>query len=321
MGNTVIRSLLILALVLSGAAICARSQAQTPTQTGFQTDTRAAIKAALPNAPDAPDSLDAPDAPDANRPRQQDVVVLSEESLRTSGSGVEPCTLRHAMFNISSRSKTVQPVRVPCSELLDPYQRFLDTRVVIPLTSKQKGYLAIHNLTTPSNLLTIVALSGFTIAVDSHSAYGPGWKGFGKNTGVSLLQDTTGEFFGAFLIPSLTHQDPRYYRMPKASISRRFVHAISRTFVADSDEGALMPNYANLLGYPISAELSNLYVPGIHSDASSTMARIATGLATDPANNLITEFLPDVAKHISIRIIFVQRILNQVASQQQSSSF
>src|SRR6185437_16671045 len=98
--------------------------------------------------------------------------------------------------------------------------------LVIPLTAKQKGYLAIHNLTDPANLLTIVALSGFTIAVDSDTAYGPGLKGFGKNTGVSLLQDATGEFFGAFLIPSITHQDPRYYRMPGATIPPRFAHAL-----------------------------------------------------------------------------------------------
>jgi hypothetical protein len=293
MGYTVIRSLLVLTVALTGAAACA--------QTG---------------APQA--SL--PDAPSALLSQQQNVVVVAEASLKTSGSGVAPCTLRHAMLSIPSRSHTVVPVRVPCSELVNPYQRFLDTSVVIPLTSKQKGYLAIHNLTDPANLLTIVALSGFTIAVDSDSAYGPGLKGFGKNTGVSLLQDATGEFFGAFLIPSIAHQDPRYFRMPEASVRRRIGHALSHTFVANHDDGSLMPNYANLLGYPISAELSNLYVPGIHADPSSTMARIATGLATDPANNLITEFLPDVARHISIRIIFVQRILNQVASQQQQGS-
>ena len=80
-----------------------------------------------------------------------------------------------------------------------------------------------------------------------------------------------------------------------------------------------MPNYAVLFGYPINTGISNLYVPGIHADASSTITRIATGLATDPANNLLAEFLPDVASHISVRIIFVQRILNQVASQQQNS--
>jgi hypothetical protein len=293
MGYTVIRSLLVLTVALTAAATCAQSV-----------------------APQAP----LPDAPSALLSQQQDVVVLAESSLKARGSGVAPCTLRHAMLSIPSHSQTVVPIRVPCSELINPYQRFLDTSVVIPLTAKQKGYLAIHNLTDPANLLTIVALSGFTIAADSDTAYGPGLKGFGKNTGVSLLQDATGEFFGAFLIPSITHQDPRYFRMPKASIPRRIGYAVSRTFVANHDDGSLMPNYANLFGYPISAELSNLYVPGIHADPASTMQRIATGLATDPANNLITEFLPDVARHISIRIIFVQRILNQVASQQQVSN-
>lgn len=291
MWHTLIRSLLVLIVALSGVPALA------------QTTTPSAL----------------PDSPGATVAKQQDVVALAAASLKTTGSVVEPCTLRRAMFDIPTHSKGIETVPVPCSELLNPYQRFLNTSVVIPLTSKQKGYLALHNLTTPANLLTIVALSGFTIAVDSDSAYGPGLKGFGKNTGVSLLQDTTGEFFGAFLIPSLVHQDPRYFRMPKASIPRRLGHALARTFVANSDEGKLMPNYANLFTYPINAELSNLYVPGIHSDASSTMARIATGLATDPANNLITEFLPDVAKHISVRIIFVQRILNQVASQQSNT--
>ena len=68
------------------------------------------------------------------------------------------------------------------------------------------------------------------------------------------------------------------------------------------------------LTYPISAEISNLYVPGIHTNAASTVARVFTGYALDPTNNLLTEFLPDVASRIHVRIIFVQRILNNIAS-------
>ena len=48
--------------------------------------------------------------------------------------------------------------------------------------------------------------------------------------------------------------------------------------------------------------------------AASTVARIFTGYALDPVNNLLTEFLPDVASRVHIRIIFVQRILNNIAS-------
>ncbi|MEO8737056.1 MAG: hypothetical protein ABI380_11000 [Edaphobacter sp.] len=293
------RSLVILTFVLAGVAACGQTASL------------------LPSIAPAPEAL--PDAPSAVLAQQQDVIALAEATRRANGDKIAPCSMTQAMREIHANPKVIGQVRLPCTELINPYQRFLDTNISIPLTPRQKGYLALHNLVDPASLLTIVGVSAFTIGVDSHTAYGPGWKGFGKNAGVSLLQDATGEFFGSFLIPSIAHQDPRYYRMPKASVPRRFLHAVSRTFVANNDDGSLMPNYATLLTYPISAEISNFYVPGIHSDAPSTVARIATGLATDPANNLIAEFLPDVARHINVRIIFVQRILNQVASEQPNA--
>ena len=139
-------------------------------------------------------------------------------------------------------------------------------------------------------------------------------KGFGKIVGVSLLQDATGQFFGVFAIPTIVHQDPRYYRMNHGPITKRILYSISRSYVSKHDDGTTMPNYAVLFTYPISAEISNLYVPGINGNGPSTVARIATGLATDPANNLLNEFLPDLASKIHVRVIFVQRILNNVAS-------
>jgi hypothetical protein len=203
-----------------------------------------------------------------------------------------------------------------CSELVYPYQRFLDTRVVIPLTRTQKGYLALHDVTDPGTIGTIVGISAISIAADSHSAYGPGLKGFGKLAGVSLLQTATGEFFGTFAIPALTHQDPRYFRQPQKPFGKRLLYSISRSYISRSDSGKTIPNYGVLGAYPIVAELSNLYVPGIESDGPSTAKRIATGLALDPVNNIVNEFLPDVAKRIHIRIIFVQQILNNVAATQ-----
>jgi hypothetical protein len=201
----------------------------------------------------------------------------------------------------------------PCTELIYPYQRFLTSNIVIPMTWQQKGYLALHDLADPANFGTILGISAITVGADSHSAYGPGLKGFGKSVGVSLLQDATGQFFGAFAIPVIAHQDPRYFRMPHAPFTKRVFYSISRTVVSRSDSGKSMPNYATLLNYPIGAELANLYVPGIHPDGPSTVARIFTGYALDPVNNLVNEFLPDVASHVHIRIIFVQQIINNVA--------
>jgi hypothetical protein len=204
----------------------------------------------------------------------------------------------------------------PCSPAPNIYKRFLDTTTPVPLTPEQKAHLAFHNLKTWSNLATITGTAAYTISTDAHTAYGPGWKGFGRNTGYGLLQDTTGEFFGTFLIPSLAHQDPHYHRLPHANIPRRFLHAITETFRAQSDYGKPMPNYSALLTNPICAEISNLYVPGVNGNGPSTAARIMTGYATEPVDNLITEFLPDVASHIHVHDIFVQRILNKMATGQ-----
>jgi len=220
----------------------------------------------------------------------------------------------------SPGAAAIQPA-VACPPAQNPYQRFLNSGTAIPLTPRQKAYLAVHNFIDPGNIVTILGTSGIAIASDSHTAYGPGWRGFGRNAGLSFVQDATGDFFGTFLIPSIAHEDPHYHRMPNASIPMRTLHAISRTVIAQSDSGHPMPNYSTLLTYPITAEIANLYVPGVATNGPSTVERVLTGYATDPIDNLITEFLPDVAKRVHVRVIFVQQIINQVAAGQSINMF
>ncbi|HVG27814.1 MAG TPA: hypothetical protein VM865_09435 [Acidobacteriaceae bacterium] len=199
----------------------------------------------------------------------------------------------------------------PCLEE-NPLQPFVSSKRPRALSSQQKGLLAVRDFVDPFNLMTIAGYSGVAVAANAHSPYGPGFAGFGRLMGYGLAQDAQGEFFGTYAIPSLVHQDPRYHRMPEASISRRVLHAVAHTVVTSRDDGSAMPNYATLLTYPISAELSNLYVPGIQRDIRSTGKRVAIGLATDPAGAVIAEFLPDVARRIHVRIVVVQEILNQL---------
>jgi hypothetical protein len=277
-----------------------------------------------PAAPEAPassldssstsDLLNLPDAPDPAQAQQENIVAVAEASFRNNGTGAHHCGMFSAMKVVYVDPNRYDQVPKPCSELIYPYQRFLTSNIVIPMTWQQKGYLALHDLADPANIGTILGISAITIGADSHSAYGPGLKGFGKIVGVSLSEDATGQFFGAFAVPVIAHQDPRYFRMPHASIPKRIIYSISRTAISRSDEGRSMPNYAVIFNYPISAELANLYVPGIHTDAASTITRIVTGYGLDPVNNLLTEFLPDVASRVHVRVIFVQRILNNVAS-------
>ena len=86
------------------------------------------------------------------------------------------------------------------------------------------------------------------------------------------------------------------------------------------DDGKGMLNYANLVGFAIDDQISNLYVPGRETNAEATAARYGIGLATTPIGNFVSEFLPDVARHIHIQIVVIQRVINQVARSEMSNT-
>jgi hypothetical protein len=239
----------------------------------------------------------APDVPQANSAEQ----IASSQSSR-----LPPCAKLYWGWKLQPRE---QP-KGPCAE--DPLQLIVNPGDITPLSSTQKGVLATRVTIDPFNLVTVALYSGFYVGLNSHSAYGPGLKGFGRLTGYSLLGDAQGNFFGIYAIPTLAHEDPRYHRLPGRPVKIRILHALAHTVISQHDDGTLMPNYGTLLTYPISAELSNLYVPGIGSNGPSTVKRIALGYASDPSSALIAEFLPDFAKRIHVHIVFVQQILLQV---------
>jgi hypothetical protein len=251
-------------------------------------------------------------------PAQQPEFALPPPptSLKRHGY-VDPCAALQTAENPEAMS--AQTALHPCITE-NPYKRFLDSTAPHPLTPAQKAHLAARDVMDPFNLLTITANAAFTIAINSHTGYGPGLHGFAYDVGVSFSQDVTGEFIGTFAVCSLFHEDPHYHREPNKPFFHRVVHAIDHTVIAQSDDGRTMPNFQNLISYPAGAEIGDLYVPGIATNLPSTIDRALVGLVTDPINNIVTEFLPDVAKRIHIRIVFVQQILNQVAAPSGTAS-
>jgi hypothetical protein len=234
----------------------------------------------------------------------------------------EPCPRKIVNGVASGSAPGVSPGQtgqspVPCKiTWRGRYELFANGPQERPLRPQDKAWLAARNVVDPFNALTILGVAAYSVGTDSHSAYGPGMAGFGRYVGVSYTQDIVGEFFGTFLIPSIAHQDPHYHRMPEAKIPRRILHATSQVFWTQSDSGKGMLNYANLVGFAVSDEISNLYVPGRETDASATVSRYVIGLATAPIGNYIIEFVPDVARHIHVQVVIIQRIINQVAREE-----
>ena len=180
------------------------------------------------------------------------------------------------------------------------------------MAPNEKLWLAARNVVDPFNTLTILASSAISVGSDSHSAYGPGMNGFGKAVGVSYTEDITAEFFGTFLIPSVAHQDPHFHRIPHAPVERRIAHAIYAVLWTQGDNGKGMANYSNIFGFAIDDEIANLYVPGRQTNLPASAERYGIGFALAPIDNFVTEFLPDIARHIHVRVVLIQRVINHV---------
>jgi hypothetical protein len=274
-----------------------------------------------------PASASAAALPDAPRPQIAAPQPANPCDVKNAGASMAAtAAVRAAAVSAGGDAATANPKIVDTVEcvphlpMINWYARFLNGPQVKALTPLQKAHLAGRNLVDPFNLLTIFGEAGISVAANSHSPYGPGFYGWAKNSGVSFTQDMTGEFFGTFLIPSIVHQDPHYHRLPQATIKRRIAHAIYQIGWTQGDNGKGMLNYADLLGFAIDDGISDLYVPGQETNLHASASRYGIGLATAPIDNFITEFLPDVASHIHVQIVVIQRIINQVAKTDQAST-
>ena len=263
--------------------------------------------AAKDDLPDAPSALMSQSTGAESQPQvsPSDANGKDAEGM-TRAAPLRPC--KDSDYAVNKMPLQGPPPCIP----ENPIAPFVTSMHVEPLTSAEKGTLAVRDFLDPFNFITIAGYSAIAVAANADSAYGSGFHGFAELAGYGLVLDAQGEFFQTYAIPSLLKQDPRYHRMPTASVKRRLWHAVAHTFVSHHDDGRPMPNYATLGTYVISAELSNLYVPGLQVNGPSTARRIGIGIATDPAGAIVAEFLPDVARRIHIRIVFVQEIVNQM---------
>ena len=193
------------------------------------------------------------------------------------------------------------------------YDRFITGPDVMRFSPEQKLRLAASNIINPFNLATIVGEAGIEVAANSHSPYGPGVYGWAKLSGTNLTQDMSDQFFGTFLIPSITHTDPHYHRRPDFTIPHRIWHCIDQVVWERDDNGGHSINYSQIVAPVFDIAISNLYVPGLQTRLSADAERYGIDIATAPIDNFITEFVPSIASHIHVRVVFVQRIVNQVA--------
>jgi hypothetical protein len=159
-----------------------------------------------------------------------------------------------------------------------------------PLDARQKFDLAFHSITDPIEFVGTGIIAGAEQATDTFPGYGQGAKGYAKRYGAAYADDVLGRVIGSAILPSLIHQDPRYFYKGSGSVRSRAFYAMSRALITRGDGGQTEPNYSRLLGSFAAGGLANLYYPRGDRGVGLTLADSLVSIAGHAVDNLIREF-------------------------------
>jgi hypothetical protein len=109
--------------------------------------------------------------------------------------------------------------------------------------------------------------------------FGQGWGAFGEPAGVTAVDGFSDIMIGGAILPSLLHQDLRYFYQGTGTTSSRVRHAMFSPFVAKGDNGKWQPNYSSVGGDLASSALADLYYPTSNRGAGSVFGNFAVQTA------------------------------------------
>ena len=159
-----------------------------------------------------------------------------------------------------------------------------------PLTAKMKFKLALKVSTDPVTAAGVLLVAGSRQAANTPN-YGQGWGAYGERLGAISADGFSDIMIGGAILPSLLHQDPRYFSQGSGTAGSRIRHALLSPFIARNDNGSWGPNYSSLGGDLASSALSNLYYPQSNRGAGLVFGNFALGTAERMGASLAQEFL------------------------------
>ena len=197
--------------------------------------------------------------------------------------------------NVSYSSKEIAAQQLKAEEHQRVFGFIPNTNVTYELhpealTTKMKFHLAYKGLTHPTFFVYEALRAGVEQAANT-TDYRVGAKGYGERFGANLAGGATEALFGNAILPSLLHQDPRYFYRGSGTKRSRAWHAVIAPFVCQGDNGKLQPNYSQWGGSLISASLSNIYYPGSNRGPGLVFTNFATSMGLHVALGLAQEFI------------------------------
>ena len=223
------------------------------------------------------------------------IVVASGQFFDVTGvklklsNAVESVTVTSSTEQIATQQVLVEEQQRVLGFIPNFYVVY-DAKNAVPMTTKLKFRLAMKVSIDPVSIAGAAFMAGIKQAADTPD-YQQGWKGYGQRFGAQYADAVTDIMFGGAILPSLLHQDPRYFYQGTGTTKSRILHAISNPFIARGDNGKLQPNFSSIGGDLISSAISNAYYPASNRGVGFTFNNLLIDTAERTATSLVQEFV------------------------------
>jgi hypothetical protein len=159
-----------------------------------------------------------------------------------------------------------------------------------PLTAKLKFQLAERALTDPVTVAGLMANAGI-YQLARYPDYHSNAEGFGQRVGATFAGAYANIFVGDALLPTLLHQDPRFFYEDTGTTRSRVLYALSTPFETHGDDGRREFNYSGILGDVASGAMANVYYPSSDRGSSLVVRSALIGTAGRAINGLVQELV------------------------------
>lgn len=180
-----------------------------------------------------------------------------------------------------------------------PNYRAVSAGAIAPLPTTREAFkIATKNSFDYSAFVFTGMTSLIAEAGDKHPQLGHGVPGFWGYSWRGFVDKTDGNYLVIFALPTLFHQDERYYAMGHGSIWKRALYSSTRILITPDKQGQNGFNASEILGRGMAQAISTTYYPSQDRTASGILAKYGYALMRDSLTNVFREFWPDIATHV-----------------------
>jgi len=163
-----------------------------------------------------------------------------------------------------------------------------------PPTPREAFTIATRNSFDYSAFVFVGITSLLAEGTNAHPQLGKGVPGYLAYYWRGYLDKTDGNYMVDWAMPTVFHQDERYYAKGEGGIVKRGVYAATRILITPDYHGKNTFNTSEILGRGVSQAISLSYYPSKTQTPSGYASKFVYALGRDAVTNVFRELWPDI---------------------------